>query len=298
VTKSTNAPKAPKGANAPKSRDASSASERLPKTDWRRAHGPFDIIGDVHGCADELIALLERLGYGVRLEGDGEARRAVTTAPKGRRAFFVGDLVDRGPNSPDVLRIVMEMVARGQAMAVMGNHDDKFLRWLKGHDVKLTAGLERTVEQVSGEDTAFRDKTREFLEGLPSYAWLDDGHLVVAHAGIKPDMLARNTKPVRQFCLYGDTSGKLDAAGLPERFNWAFDYAGEAMIFYGHTPVSEPAWQGNSVCVDTGCVFGGALTALRWPEREIVSVPARKEYAPLRRGFGLPPPRPTKGTEH
>jgi protein phosphatase len=266
----------------------------LPAIDRRHEPGPFDIIGDVHGCAEELIALLSRLGYGVRLEGRGAARRAVTSAPLGRRAIFVGDLVDRGPNSPDVVRIVLAMVARGQAFAVIGNHDDRFLRWLEGNDVQLAHGLERTVAQYSAEDAAFCAATRAFLRGLPSYAWLDGGRLVVAHAGLEEAMLGRNSKAVRRFCLYGDISGKLDAAGLPERFNWAADYGGAPLIVYGHTPVAGPEWQGNSVCIDTGCVFGGTLTCLRWPEREIVAVPAREAYAPLRRGFGLPPVRPAR----
>jgi protein phosphatase len=264
----------------------------LPATDWRREHGPFDIIGDVHGCADDLIALLTQLGYGVRLQGTGAKRRAKTSAPKGRRAVFVGDLVDRGPNSPDAVRVVMAMAAAEQAFCVIGNHDDRFLRWLEGNDVRLSHGLERTVEQFAAEDDAFRAETRSYLEGLPSYLWLDGGGLVVAHAGLKENMLGRNSEAVRRFCIYGDISGKLDANGLPERFNWAADYGGAPLIVYGHTPVAEPEWQGNSVCIDTGCVFGGALTCLRWPEREIVSVPARQEYAPLRRGFGLPPLRP------
>lgn len=265
-----------------------------PNTDWRDVKGPFDIIGDVHGCASELTELLAKLGYGVRIDGEVPQRRVTTTAPPGRRAFFVGDFVDRGPNSPDVMRIVMAMVAAGHALAVIGNHDDKFLRLLKGHEVTINAGLDRTVAQYEPESEAFRAATRDFLEGLACHAWLDGGRLVVVHAGVKPEMLGRNSSRVRQFCLYGDTSGKLDAAGLPERFNWAADYDGDAMIVYGHTPVEEPAWQGNSVCVDTGCVFGGKLTALRWPEREIVSVPAHETYAPLRRGFGLPPRRPVE----
>ena len=263
-----------------------------PSADWREVHGPFDIIGDVHGCADELIALLAKLGYSVRLEGTGDNRRAITTAPQGRRAFFVGDLVDRGPNSPDVLRIVMDMAERGQAFSVIGNHDDKFRRFLKGRDVKLAHGLERTVEQYAGEGETLRARTLAFLETLPSHAWVDDGRLAVAHAGVRENMLGRNSARVHDFALYGDTSGSVDAAGLPERFNWAADYGGAPTVVYGHTPVAEPEWVNNTVCIDTGCVFGGQLSALRWPEREMVSVPARQEYAPLRRGFGLPPVRP------
>ena len=264
-------------------------------TDWRHVRGPFDIIGDVHGCADELIALLGALGYSVRLEGSGDDRRATTTAPAGRRAFFVGDLVDRGPNSPDVLRIVMDMAARAQAFSVIGNHDDKFMRYLKGRDVKLAHGLERTVEQYAGEGDALRARTLAFLQTLPSHAWVDDGRLAVAHAGVRENMLGRNAPRVHDFALYGDTSGGVDAAGLPERFNWAADYRGKTTVVYGHTPVAEPEWLNNTVCIDTGCVFGGQLTALRWPERELVSVPAHQEYAPLRRGFGLPPVRPPTG---
>jgi len=260
---------------------AKAPEKPLPGIDWRREQGPFDIIGDVHGCAGELADLLAALGYGVG---------KTTKAPQGRRAVFVGDFVDRGPDSPGVMAIVMAMAAHGQALAVIGNHDDRFLRRLKGHKVMLTHGLDLTVKQFAAESE--EEGVRAFLEGLPSYLWLDAGRLVVAHAGLKADMLGHNSAAVRSFCLYGDTSGKLDAAGLPERFNWAADYGGEPMIVYGHTPVAEPAWQGNSVCIDTGCVFGGRLTALRWPEKEIVSVPAHEEYAPLRRGFGLPPARP------
>ena len=273
----------------------SSTSDNKPgpvSTDWRHERGPFDIIGDVHGCADELISLLGELGYSVRLEGSADDRRAITTAPPGRRAFFVGDLVDRGPNSPDVLRIVMDMATRGQALSVIGNHDDKFMRFLKGRAVKLAHGLERTVEQYSGEGDALRARTLTFFDALPSHAWVDDGRLAVAHAGVRENMLGRNSPRVHDFALFGDTSGSVDAAGLPERFNWAADYRGNTTVVYGHTPVAEPEWVNNALCIDTGCVFGGQLTALRWPERELVSVPARQEYAPLRRGFGLPPARP------
>ena len=269
----------------------------LPPTDLRAVRGAFDIIGDVHGCADELIALLSRLGYSVRIEGEGAKRRAVTTAPAGRRAFFVGDFVDRGPNSSDVLRIAMAMDARGQALAVIGNHDDKLLRWMKGRKVTLAHGLEGTVTQLGPQGEEFRAQAEAYLARLPIHAWLDDGRLVVVHAGIKTQMLGRSYPAARAFCLYGDTSGKLDAAGLPERFNWAADYRGEAAVIYGHTPVAELEWINDTLCIDTGCVFGGTLTALRWPERELVSAPALKAYAELRRGFGLPPPRPAAGEQ-
>lgn len=272
---------------------AAAVIERKPiRTDLRRLRGPFDIVGDVHGCADELEELLRQLGYTVRFEGGQGARRAVTTAPPGRRAFFVGDLVDRGPRSPDVLRIVMAMVAAGQAFAVPGNHDVKFLRWLGGRRVKLTHGLDRTVAQMAAEPEPFKREVAAFLDGLVSHAWLDGGRLAVAHAGIKEEMLGRSARAVREFCLYGETSGETDEFGLPVRYHWAADYRGATAIVYGHTPVPEAAWFNNTLCIDTGAVFGGKLTALRWPERELVSVPAARVYSEPIRPFGHPPPRP------
>lgn len=259
--------------------------------DRREDVGPFDIIGDVHGCADELVALLSELGYGVRFTGRGDGRHAVTSAPHGRRAVFVGDLVDRGPNSPDVLRIVMALARAGQAIAVEGNHDVKFLRWLSGRQVKPTHGLDRTVAQFATENLDFHGAVKHFLSHLPGHLWLDGGRLAVAHAGIRQEMLGRKSGEVRHFCLYGDTSGKAAQDGLPVRYHWAAAYGGETSIVYGHTPVSDPEWVNNTLCIDTGCCFGNRLTALRWPEREIVSVPAARAYFALRRPLGLPPRR-------
>ena len=262
------------------------------KTDSRHKPGPFDIIGDVHGCLDELVVLLYALGYGVRFEGTGDRRRAITSAPPGRYAFFVGDLVDRGPNSPDVLRLVMDMAEARHAHTIVGNHDDKLLRWLKGHTVKIGGGLERTIAQLEGEGDAIKARALAFLSQLPSHAWLDGGRLAVAHAGVRENMLGKNFPRAHDFALYGDTSGRIGADGLPERFNWAAGYRGDTAIVYGHTPVAEAEWQNDTLCIDTGCVFGGKLTALRWPEREIVSVPAHGPYAELKRPFGHPPDRP------
>ena len=267
--------------------------ERLP-SDLRHEHGPFDIIGDVHGCIDELTELLHRLGYRVHLEGSGDDRRAHVDTPPGRRVIFVGDFVDRGPNSPDVLRIVMAMVEHGQAFAVPGNHDVKFLRWLRGANVRLTHGLDLTAEQFAREGAEFRNAVRHFLLSLPSHLWLEGGQLAVAHAGILEEMIGREAEGVREFCIYGDTDGETDETGLVVRYNWAVNYSGDTVVVYGHTPVPDAAWVNNTVCIDTGCVFGGKLTALRWPEREVVSVPAARMYAKPGRPFGLPPVRPAE----
>ena len=260
--------------------------------DARRESGPFDIIGDVHGCAGELEQLLEKLGYGVEFEIKNGERCAITTAPHGRRAIFVGDLVDRGPRTPDVLRIVMAMAGAGQAFCVPGNHDMKFLRWLSAKPVKISHGLDRTVEQMNAGSAVFRDSVRTFLERLPFHLWLDRGRLAVAHAGIKEDMIGHVSGEIRSFCIYGETSGETDQFGLPIRYHWAAEYSGGTAIVYGHTPVPEAEWVNNTLCVDTGCCFGGKLTAMRWPEREIVSVPAARVYTPPVRAFGHPPVRP------
>ena len=275
----------------PPKRHVSNSAAAQP-LDLRTEPGPFDVFGDVHGCAEELIELMEKLGYGVDFAGAGEQRRAHVAPPPGRRAVFVGDLVDRGPNSPDVLRIVMSMVETGQAHCVPGNHDAKFLRWLHGRDVKPTHGLDRTIAQMAAEPAGFHAGVKSFFDALESHIWLDDGQLAVAHAGIAEEMIGQASSAVRNFCLYGDTDGKTDAFGLAIRYNWAASYRGRTTVVYGHTPVLEATWLNNTVCIDTGCCFGGKLTALRWPEKVLVDVPARAIYAERRRPFGLPPPRP------
>ncbi|MBA2278776.1 MAG: metallophosphoesterase [Chloroflexia bacterium] len=245
----------------------------------RSATGPFDILGDIHGCIDELRALMELLGYDV-LASDGSIR-----APAGRTAVFLGDLVDRGPDSMAVLRLAMEMVETGAAICLIGNHDDKLWRKLIGRKVQLKHGLAETLAQLACEPAAMQDRVRRFLGDLPSHRVLDGGRLVVAHAGLKTSLHGRETGRARDFALYGATTGRLDAAGLPIRLDWAMDYAGHARVVYGHTPVAEPRWTNGTINIDTGCVFGGRLTALRYPELELVSVSARAPYATLARPF-------------
>ena len=259
--------------------------ERRPLWNDRRAeHGPFDIIGDVHGCADELERLLERLGYSWHdADRGGDLYPRLYTHPQGRRAIFVGDLVDRGPRVLETVGLVQNMVQAGAALCVPGNHDVKLVRKLRGKNVTVRHGLETTLSEFD----ALPDEVREgykrgvadFLDGLVSHYVLDDGKLVVAHAGLTEDLQGRASGRVREFALYGDTTGETDDFGLPVRHDWAADYRGAALVAYGHTPVPEPVWLNHTVNLDTGCVFGGALTALRYPELETVSVRAARTYA-------------------
>ncbi|MFF5549174.1 polynucleotide kinase-phosphatase [Streptomyces olivaceoviridis] len=228
--------------------------------------GPFDIVGDIHGCSAELEALLTELGY-----VDG-------VHPQGRTAVFVGDLVDRGPDSPGVLRRVMSMVKSGNALCVPGNHENKYGRHLKGRRVQPTHGLAETIAQMEGESEEFRAEVREFIDGLVSHYVLDGGRLVVCHAGLPEKYHGRTSGRVRSHALYGETTGETDEFGLPVRYPWAEDYRGRAAVVYGHTPVPEATWINNTICLDTGAVFGGKLTALRWPERELVDVPAERVW--------------------
>ncbi|MBW8482241.1 polynucleotide kinase-phosphatase [Actinomadura parmotrematis] len=252
-----------------------------PWNDRRDLTGPFDVIGDVHGCRAELEDLLGDLGY--EIEHDAEGRAAGAHHPGGRTAVFVGDLVDRGPDTPGVLRLAMGMVAAGDALCVSGNHEAKLLKALAGRKVRVAHGLAESLEQLAAEDAAFRDAARAFMDGLISHYVLDGGRLVVAHAGLKESYHGRTSGRVRSFALYGDTTGETDEYGLPVRYPWAREYRGAAMVVYGHTPVPDTEWINNTLCLDTGVVFGGKLSALRYPEREIVAVPARRQwYEPTR----------------
>jgi protein phosphatase len=243
--------------------------------DLRDETGPFDVIGDIHGCRAELETLLRELGY--------DLGRAGAPHPDGRRAVFVGDLVDRGPDTPGVLRLVMGMVAAGNAFCVSGNHEAKLLRALRGRDVQVTHGLAESLAQLAEEPEEFRAEVERFIDGLVSHYVLDGGKLVACHAGLLEAYHGRASSRVRQFALYGQSTGETDEFGLPVRYPWANDYRGKAMVLYGHTPVPEPEWVNNTLCLDTGCVFGGRLTALRYPERSLVSVPATAvHYEPVK----------------
>ncbi len=273
---------------------AAATIEREPLWNNRKdEHGPFDIIGDVHGCADELADLLGRLGYetGAAATTLMAGETPVYAHPQGRKAIFLGDLVDRGPRILATVRLVRAMVDTGAALCIPGNHDMKLMRKLKGRDVQVTHGLESSLAELDAlPDDVGREVRRDladFLDALVSHYVLDSGALVVAHAGMKETMQGRGSRSVREFALYGETTGETDEFGLPVRYNWAAEYHGKAAVVYGHTPVPRPEWLNNTINIDTGCVYGGRLTALRWPEREVVSVPAHHVYTDPVRPFAV-----------
>ncbi|MBP2476371.1 polynucleotide kinase-phosphatase [Crossiella equi] len=256
--------------------------------------GPFDVIGDVHGCRGELESLLTELGW--VLDRDELGRATGASHPEGRTAVFVGDLVDRGPDTPGVLRLAMGMVRAGTALSVCGNHEQKLHRALSGAKVTVRYGLAESLEQLGAETEEFRREVERFCYSLVSHYVLDGGRLVVAHAGLPEAFHGRASGRVRGFALYGDTTGETDEYGLPVRYPWANDYRGRAMVLYGHTPVPEVEWVNGTMCLDTGAVFGNRLTALRYPEREVVSVPSEKVwYEPTR---PLLPPAPPEREAH
>ncbi|TDQ51411.1 polynucleotide kinase-phosphatase [Actinorugispora endophytica] len=266
--------------NGPEEIDSAVLELERPRNDRTELTGPFDVIGDVHGCRAELEALLTGLGYRIRRDGLG---RPVGAGHPGRTAVFVGDLVDRGPDSPGVLRLVMGMVEAGEALCVSGNHESKLVRALRGAGAGTGGGLAETLEQLDAQTEDFRRRVLAFCDGLVSHYVLDGGALVVAHAGLKEAYHGRTSGRVRSFALYGETTGETDEYGLPVRLPWANDYRGRAVVVYGHVPTPETEWVNNTICLDTGCVFGGRLTALRYPEREVVDVPAERVwYEPTR----------------
>jgi protein phosphatase len=238
--------------------------------------GPFDVIGDVHGCERELAALLRALGY---------ARRSTRDAfrhPEGRRAVFVGDLVDRGPRVLAAACLVMDMVEAGTALSVPGNHDDDLARTFEGGGPDPGPGTEMSLRQwhaaPASVRTAFKRRFVAYVDSLPSHLLLDGERLAVAHAGLRQEYVGRDSAEVRRFALRGDTTKTLDRFGLPARVNWAAAYGGRPFVVYGHTPVRRPESIRNTLNIDTGCVYGGSLTGLRYPEKKIVSVPAERVY--------------------
>lgn len=236
--------------------------------------GPFDIIGDIHGCLEELRELLNKMGY--------VQQGASYQHHQGRKAVFLGDLGDRGPHCLECIKLVMDMVHRGNALYVPGNHCNKLSRYFRGRNVQIKHGLEKTVAELKAlnhmEREIFANEFQSLFSATPPYLILDDGNLVVSHAGIKEEMIGKINKRIESFCLYGDPTGEVTPEGLPVRRDWAKHYHGKPLVVYGHTPVEEPQFKNNTIDIDTGCATGGKLTSLRYPEREIIQVQAKEVY--------------------
>ena len=251
--------------------------------DLRAMPGPFDIIGDIHGCYDEFVELLVKLDY--LIDGSiADINNLKISHPENRKIIFVGDLVDKGPNTPDVLRLAMKIIGQGAAYCVLGNHEHKLLKKLKHNKGNLKHGLKESLSQLENETPAFISQVISFLDDLPHHLVLDNNKLVVAHAGIKEKMVLRDAGEVKAFCMYGETTGKLDQDGLPERLNWALNYSGNAKVVHGHVPKLKAEWQNNVLDIDTGCVYGGSLTCLRYPSMDLVSVKAHEQYSNPKNG--------------
>lgn len=235
-----------------------------------------DIIGDIHGCYHEFKELTKKLGY------DWET--GLPIHPNNRILGFVGDLTDRGPHSIKIMEIVIKLVKEKKAVYSPGNHCNKLYRYFLGRNVSITHGLETTVEEFKALSTAKQDRIRKgfisLYERNPLYQQLDNGQLIIAHAGIREDLIGRHDRKTHTFVLYGDITGKTHEDGYPIRRNWAKHHKGKSIIVYGHTPVKEPCIQNRTYNIDTGCVFGGKLTALRYPELELVSVTSSMPYVP------------------
>lgn len=230
-----------------------------------------DIIGDIHGCYNEFQLLTKKMGYSWNL--------GLPVHPHGRKLAFVGDLTDRGPNSLKTTELVTQLVVEHKtAYYVPGNHCNKLYRFFLGNKVQITHGLETTVAEYESLSEKERRKVREnfctLYEGAPLYHILDEKRLIIAHAGIKESLIGRFDGRVKTFVLYGDITGEKHPDGSPVRRDWAQSYSGKATIVYGHTPVKEVRKMNNTYNIDTGAVFGGKLSALRYPEMEVVSVPS------------------------
>ncbi|WP_313804518.1 bis(5'-nucleosyl)-tetraphosphatase PrpE [Cytobacillus sp.] len=230
-----------------------------------------DIIGDIHGCYQEFWELTKKLGYEWNSEG-------IPIHKNGRKLAFVGDLTDRGPHSLKVAETVSSLVNKGLGYYVPGNHCNKLYRFFLGNKVQHTHGLETTVAEYEGLDKKKKEKIREkfiqLYENAPLHMILDNGKLVIAHAGIREDLIGKDSNKVKTFVLYGDITGEKHPDGSPVRRDWAKQYEGDAVIVYGHTPVKEARIVNNTYNIDTGAVFGNKLTALKYPEMQIVSVPS------------------------
>ncbi|SDZ56251.1 polynucleotide kinase-phosphatase [Evansella caseinilytica] len=244
-------------------------------------HG-IDIIGDIHGCYDEMIQLLENLGY---VKNDEQ----LYLHPAGRKFVSIGDCMSRGSRSLDTMLFFTRHINNGLAYMIDSNHGWKIARWLDGKNVVLNHGDEKVAEEFSeyerkhgaGAAAALKQDIKTVLLKAPShYVFTRNGTavLVCVHAGIKDKYIGKQSKRISDFCRYGDTDG-FDEQGKPIRKDWFLHHQTKACIVWGHDPKPQPLLINNTVNIDQGVVFGGKLTAFRYPEKEFVAVDAAMDYS-------------------
>lgn len=241
-----------------------------------------DVVGDIHGCYDEILELLGELGYVPDAAG-------LYRHPEGRTLISVGDVMSRGPKSLDTMRFWKKHCEAGIARMIDSNHGWKIARYLSGRNVTLSHGDENIAAELAqyareaGEAAAneLEEELKQFLLSAPSHLVLcREGvrRVVVAHAGIRDEYIGKQSKRIQDFCRYGDTDG-MDDKGAPVRKEWYTHHESGELIVWGHDPRPYPTVVKNTINIDQGAVFGGSLTAYRYPEQQFVSVKAYKDYA-------------------
>ncbi len=229
----------------------------------------YAVIGDSHGCFYELKELIEKIWekYG-----------------KDTFIISVGDNIDRGDYNLDTLNYCMELFEKGKFLEVQSNHMNKFVRWLKGNNVKVSYGLEKTINEFNSLSSSLKEKLREkilsYWEKIPLYLIINND-TVIAHAGIKDEFIGKADKKVRSFVLYGATTGRVLDNGFPERLDWTkWRKLNEnsPKIVYGHQVFDEPYINNKCYGIDTGCVLGNKLTAYLPQLDKFEFVKAKKEY--------------------
>lgn len=212
------------------------------------------IIGDVHGCIRELDILLERLN----LRGADNL-------------LFVGDLINKGPASGLVVQRARELGAR----SLLGNHEARILQHLDTDgDSKLKKDERKTLEMLSNDDLSF-------LRSFPLTIQLPEYQAVTVHGGFLPqphwsEQPEEVVTRIQVIDRYGRPR-KRDSASHARP--WADFWNGPETVIYGHTPRRAVFRRPFSVGIDTGCVYGGRLTAFIFPHRVICQVKALEHYA-------------------
>jgi len=232
-------------------------------------HDRVDVIGDVHGCSWELLQILHDIGFLTNPDWNA------VNENYDRGLILVGDLTDRGPDSASIVENVQLWVESGLMTCIHGNHDNRLGRHLLGRNVQHTHGLDKTIDQIEriGWGEQKKIEIGEWLMDLPVYVTFHERQLVVAHGALPRRYLSRQDMKRKQLskCVYAVVDRDQPMKdGLPNRvYDWCDDYNDHVVCVYGHQVVREVTTRSNTYNIDTGCVFGGCLTCLRYDEGKV-----------------------------